>query len=80
MFSQAAILLGQSEDYKMFGADMGTPFGVEEIRNSTQRTGLSLNLVLYNVSSIMPPNDNAADVDEDDIVFEELQTPLTMTL
>ena len=70
-----ASILGQSEDYKKFGADEETPSGVEEIRNSTQRTGLSLNLVLSDVSSIMPPNDNAADVDEDNIVFEELQRP-----
>ena len=49
-----ANLLGQSKDYKKFGADEETPSAAKEIRNSTQRTGTSLNLVISDVSSIMP--------------------------
>ena len=47
-----ANMLGQTEDYKKYGVDEETPSGVEDIRNSTQRTGMSLNLVLSDVSSI----------------------------
>ena len=65
--------LGQSDDYKKFGVDEETPSGVEEVRNSTQRSGTSLNLVLSDVSSIMPPSAN--EDEEDNIVFEELQRP-----
>ena len=68
-----ASLLGQSEDYKKFGADEETPSGVELIRNSTQMTGSSLNLHLSDVSSIMPVSQ--AEEEEENIVFEELQKP-----
>ena len=67
-----ARLTGQSENYKKFVADQETPSGVEsveadDVRNSTQRAGSSLNLVLTDVSSIRV--EGAA---EDDIEFEEL--------
>ena len=65
-----ATMLGQTEDYKKFGADEETPSGVEDPRNSTQRTGTSLNLVLSDVSSIMTPNR-----EEDEIIFDELRNP-----
>ena len=59
---------GQGEDFKKFGVDEETPSGVEDIRNSTQRTGSSLNLMLSDVSSIRPPP-----MDENEgIVFDEL--------
>ena len=41
-----AALTGQSEDYKKFGVDEETPSGVLDIRNSTQASGSTLNLVL----------------------------------
>ena len=73
-----AELLGQTDDFKKFGADEETPSGVEEIRNSTQRPGQgeSLNLVLSDVSSILPANGNGEELEEDDIIFEELQRPI----
>ena len=49
-----ATLLGQSEDYKKYGADEETPSGVEHIRKSTQMKGSLLNLMLSDVCSIMP--------------------------
>ena len=59
---------GQGEDFKKFGVDEETPSGVEDVRNSTQRTGSSLNLMLSDVSSIRPPP-----MDENEgIVFDEL--------
>ena len=69
--------LGQTDDYKKFGADEETPSGVEEIRNSTQRPGQgeSLNLVLSDVSSILPTNGNGVELEEDNIIFDELQRP-----
>ena len=68
-----ASLLGQSEDYKKFGADEETPSGVELIRNSTQMTGSLLNLHLSDVSNIMPVSQ--AEEEGENIVFEELQKP-----
>ena len=64
-----ATLTGQSEDYKKFGVDEETPSGVEDIRNSTQRTGSSLHLVLSDVSSIREREDD----NNEEIVFDELQ-------
>ena len=58
---------GQVADYKKFGVDEETPSGVEDIRNSTQRTGSTLNQMLSDVSSIHH-------VDEA-IAFEELGEP-----
>ena len=66
-------MLGQSDDYKKYGADEETPSGVEDVRNSTQATGSSLNLVLTDVSSINAPSIAAAS--EDEIIFDELQDP-----
>ena len=63
-----ATLTGQSEDYKKFGVDEETPSGVEDIRNSTQRTGSSLHLVLSDVSSIRVREDD----NNEEIVFDEL--------
>ena len=66
-----ASMLGQTEDYKKFGADEETPSGVEDIRNSTQRSGSSLNLVLNDLSSINGPViDEEADAE---IIFDELE-------
>ena len=72
-----AKLLGQTEDFRKFGADEETPSGVEEIRNSTQRSGPgeSLNLVLSDVSSILPTNGNGIELEDDNIIFDELQKP-----
>ena len=66
-----ANMLGQTEDYKKYGVDEETPSGVEDIRNSTQRTGMSLNLVLSDVSSIVGPTQDT----DDNIVFDELRRP-----
>ena len=66
-----ATLTGQTEDYKKFGVDEETPSGVEDIRNSTQRSGSSYNLVLSDVSSIQ-----AHEEDEGQgILFEEIERP-----
>ena len=61
---------GQVADYKKFGVDEETPSGVEDIRNSTQRTGSTMNLMLSDVSSIQ----HVDEVDEA-IEFEELGEP-----
>ena len=67
-----ASMLGQTEDYKKYGADEETPSGVEDVRNSTQAGGSSLNLVLTDVSTINGPPDA---VEEEEILFDELQEP-----
>ena len=67
-------MLGQSDDYKKYGVDEETPSGVEDVRNFTQATGSSLNLVLPDVSSINAPPSHVP-AGEDDIIFDELQDP-----
>ena len=65
-----AMLLGQSDDFKKFGVDEETPSGVEDIRNSTQRSGATSGLILTDVSRIAPIEN-----EEEEIVFDELQKP-----
>ena len=66
-----ATMTGQTEDYKKLGVDEETPSGVvEDIRNSTQTTGSSYNLVLSDMSSIQSPLD-----EDEEILFEELERP-----
>ena len=65
-----ASMTGQSEDYQKFGVDEETPSGVLDVRNSTQRTGSSFNLVLTDVSSIQSIEE------EDGIAFDNLSKPL----
>ena len=62
---------GQTEDYKKFGVDEETPSGVLDVRNSTQASGSSLNLVLSDVSSIQAPEveQHAANDDDNEIIF-----------
>ena len=64
------MLLGQSDDFKKFGVDEETPSGVEDIRNSTQRSGATSGLILTDVSRIAPIEN-----EEEEIVFDELQKP-----
>ena len=68
-------LTGQTEDYKKFGVDEETPSGVLDVRNSTQASGSSLNLVLSDVSSIQAPEVEQHGPDDNDIIFDELQPP-----
>ena len=64
-----ANMTGQTEDFKKLGADEETPSGVEDVRNSTQRSAASsYNLVLEDVSIIPTP-------EEDLIAFEEIERP-----
>ena len=64
-------MTGQTEDYKKLGVDEETPSGVvEDIRNSTQTTCSSYNLVLSDMSSIQSPLD-----EDEEILFEELERP-----
>ena len=66
-----ATMTGQTEDYKKLGVDEETPSGVvEDIRNSTQTTGSSYNLVFSDMSSIQSPLD-----EDEEILFEELERP-----
>ena len=62
-----AAMLAQTEDYKKFGADEETPSGVEYIRNSTQQSGSSMNLVLTDVSGIDGPD---LEGNGDEIIFD----------
>ena len=55
--------------------DEETPSGVLDVRNSTQASGSSLNLVLSDVSSIQAPEIEQHGADDDDIIFDELQPP-----
>ena len=71
---QLAAITGQTEDHKKFGMDEETPSGVLDVRNSTQASGSSLNLVLSDVSSIQAPEIEQHGPD-DDIIFDELQPP-----
>ena len=64
-----ASMTGQSEDYKRFGVDEETPSGVLDIRNSTQRSGSSSNLVLSDISRIGDRHEN------DDIAFDVIERP-----
>ena len=60
-----------------FGVDEETPSGVLDVRNSTQASGSSVNLVLSDMSSIQAPEIVLQDEDdnENEIIFEELQAP-----
>ena len=60
-----------------FGVDEETPSGVLDVRNSTQASGSSVNLVLSDMSSIQAPEVVVLDEDdnENEIIFEELQAP-----
>jgi len=55
LIMRIATCLGQSDDFRKFGVDGEMPSGVEDVRNSTQRSGSSLNLMLTDVSRIQPP-------------------------
>jgi len=56
---------------------MRTPSGVLDVRNSTQASGSSVNLVLSDMSSIQAPEVVVQDEDdnENEIIFDELQAP-----
>ena len=60
-----------------FGVDEETPSGVLDVRNSTQASGSSVNLILSDMSSIQAPEIVLQDEDdnENEIIFEELQAP-----
>ena len=57
-----AALTGQSEDYKKFGVDEETPSGVLDIRNSTQASGSTLNLVSVSVGADSAPTETETSV------------------
>ena len=65
---RVSALTGQTEDYKKFGVDEETPSGVLDVRNSTQASGSSLNLVLSDVSSIQAPEVEQHGPDDNDII------------
>jgi uncharacterized C2H2 Zn-finger protein len=67
-----ATMTGQTEDFKKFGVDEETPSGIEDPKNSTQRSGTgasSLDLHLSDVSIIRARGED----DNHGIVFDELQ-------